>query len=292
LTEDQLVRAPADRINFSVYAPSSISPNLLFILDIWTYLESQRKKVEEEARRWDQEDAGSQQGPVLDEGSVLIFTLEAPLLEVEESCRTMIWQGREKRESFRCRLSEKPGETNHVWFVPAKLVARFNGLTLATINFNLYVSTTIPGERRSAYGSVKMPSAGFASYASEDRIPVLQTIEGIQKGAPYMNIFTDVMSLRSGEDWATKLRALIRHSDILYLFWSSAAAKSKYVEGEWRYALEQKGIDFIDPVPLESPEIVPPPVELAKLHFYSVYLSLIYAERYMQSLKAKGTTAA
>jgi hypothetical protein len=107
-----------------------------------------------------------------------------------------------------------------------------------------------------------------------------------------MNIFTDVMSLRSGEDWATKLRALIRHSDILYLFWSSAAAKSKYVEGEWRYALEQKGIDFIDPVPLESPEIVPPPVELAKLHFYSVYLSLIYAERYVQSLKAKGATAA
>jgi hypothetical protein len=39
------------------------------------------------------------------------------------------------------------------------------------------------------------------------------------------------------------------------------------VEKEWRCALEARGIDFIDPVPLESPDIAPPPIELVELHF-------------------------
>jgi hypothetical protein len=39
------------------------------------------------------------------------------------------------------------------------------------------------------------------------------------------------------------------------------------VEKEWRWALASRGIEFIDPVPLESPSDAPPPSELASLHF-------------------------
>ena len=56
-------------------------------------------------------------------------------------------------------------------------------------------------------------------------------------------------------------------SDVFYLFWSRNARASKEVEAEWRTALELKGLDFIAPVPLQSPRYARPPAELGALHF-------------------------
>jgi hypothetical protein len=54
----------------------------------------------------------------------------------------------------------------------------------------------------------------------------------------------------------------------MYLFWSEAASRSQWVEWEWRCGFQERGIDFIDPCPLVSPDSVPPPKELAdQLHF-------------------------
>ena len=38
-------------------------------------------------------------------------------------------------------------------------------------------------------------------------------------------------------------------------------------------ALEKRGLGFIDPVPLESPQLSPPPVELASKHFNDPWLA-------------------
>ncbi len=43
--------------------------------------------------------------------------------------------------------------------------------------------------------------------------------------------------------------------------------ESPWVEREWRCAYAAKGIDFIDPVPLEPAAGAPPPAELARKHF-------------------------
>lgn len=79
-----------------------------------------------------------------------------------------------------------------------------------------------------------------------------------------MKIFLDVVSLRSGQYWE---KELIPDNDILYLFWSENARKSRWVKKEWYCALQTKGLDFIDPIPLAPPDIVPPPKELASKHF-------------------------
>ena len=61
---------------------------------------------------------------------------------------------------------------------------------------------------------------------------------------------------------------MIPEKDVFYLFWSENAQRSEWVEKEWRCALDTRGIEFIDPVPLVSPKQVPPPPELARhLHF-------------------------
>jgi hypothetical protein len=109
--------------------------------------------------------------------------------------------------------------------------------------------------------------SAFASYASDDRDAVLGRIQGMLKAMPSLDVFVDVASLRSGDHWQDRLRSEILSRDVLYLFWSKAASASRWVDKEWRCGYSERGIKFIDPVPLVSPKIVPPPKELAKLHF-------------------------
>ena len=73
----------------------------------------------------------------------------------------------------------------------------------------------------------------------------------------------------AGGLWEAQLRREIDRFHVLYLFWSGAAKASEWVNREWRYALERHGLEFIDPVPLEPPDLVQPPTELGGLHFNS-----------------------
>jgi hypothetical protein len=97
--------------------------------------------------------------------------------------------------------------------------------------------------------------------------------------APQLRVFIDCISLRSGDDWKTKISAAILERDRLFLFWSKAASTSKWVKWEWRFALKKKGLEAIDPVPLVSPSRVPPPKELSSLHFNDPLLPHIEAAK-------------
>ncbi len=113
----------------------------------------------------------------------------------------------------------------------------------------------------------------FASYASKDRDEVVRRVQGIS--AAGVDVFLDVASLRAGQDWKRVLAEEGRSRDVLYLFWSRHARESEWVEWEWRSALEHGGLDRIYPVPLMDPSEVPPPEELASLHFNDIYLRLL-----------------
>jgi len=87
------------------------------------------------------------------------------------------------------------------------------------------------------------------------------------KVIPDLDVFVDVLDLRSGDHWEARIRREIAARDMFYLFWSVAASQSPWVEQEWRTALELRGLQYIDPVPLQPPNVAPPPPELAALHF-------------------------
>ena len=161
------------------------------------------------------------------------------------------------------------------------------GLLVAEVPFKLYVSTVAEPTHQPVSSAAIVPRTAFASYASPDRIEVMRSVQGICKGAPQLDIFVDVDTLRSGDDWQEKIAAYISTSDVFYLFWSTAASKSKWVESEWRLGLRQKGVRFIDPFPLESPAVVPPPAELSSLHFNDRYLINILAQQQIDFLKAQ-----
>jgi hypothetical protein len=68
--------------------------------------------------------------------------------------------------------------------------------------------------------------------------------------------------------------------DVFYLFWSAHARDSEWVRREWQTALQVRGIDYIDPVPLVPPDEVPPPPELAdQLHFNDWVLAYMRGRR-------------
>lgn len=100
-----------------------------------------------------------------------------------------------------------------------------------------------------------------------------------------MDIFFDVESLRSGDDWENALWHEIDKRDVLFLCWSKSARDSQWVDAEWRYALKQKGPECIEPVPIDPPGVCPPPKELSKKHFNDKLLYVINSE-YLSGGKA------
>lgn len=121
--------------------------------------------------------------------------------------------------------------------------------------------------------------SAFISYSSMDRAQVASIVFGMKKVRPDMDIFFDVESLRSGTYWEKVLKEEIGKRDILYLCWSRNAKRSEYVEREWRWAYKNKGLDGIEPVPLEAPALCPPPAELNRLHFGDLMVYVMDAAR-------------
>jgi hypothetical protein len=254
-----------DRVHFSVTAPGTVVPGTVFILDVWAHTDAQSDDVLRRAREIHPSPAlrVASKGPVgLPRDSSLNVRLDIPTFGVRNEEDALYWDGEVGNAAFLVTVAadvptgEAPGTVSI--FVGILQVCRL-AFILQLGNATAEVGRLYARERR--------VRSGFASYASNDRNEVLARIQGMQKIAPKLDVFLDVASLRSGERWEERLRVEIETRDIFYLFWSLAASRSEWVSREWRTALACRGLQFIDPVPLQSPTTVPPPPELASLHF-------------------------
>lgn len=253
-----------DRVHFAVTSPLEVVPAMPFVIDVWAHLEQQRAEVLERAR----EELGEafrikSKGPVqVRRGTTLTVRLKVEDLEVDPPEDTIFWEGEVGNASFAVRVPETAALGERRGLVTIHVA----GLQIARLNFLVLVGRTA-GASGNRYVKEERHGQAFLSYASEDRDRVLARVQGIQKAAPGLQFFFDVLSLRSGQDWEKELWRVIPQQDVFYLFWSAHAKASPWVEKEWRCGLESRGLSFIDPVPLVSPETVPPPPELASRHF-------------------------
>jgi hypothetical protein len=258
--------AQLDRVHFSVTSPPSVLRGSSFVLNVWAHLDRQRREVLERAR---QESMGADvqiksKGPIkIAHGTILIVGLRVADLTVDPSEDVILWEGEIGNATFALSVPEYVAEgTKH-----GVARIRLAGQEIARLNFIVRVGEpslsceTAPVE-------VQRHRTAFASYASEDGDAVLGRIQGMQKVVPSLKVFYAAAELRSGEHWQERLKQEILRRDVMYLFWSEAACRSRWVDWEWRCGYRERGIDFIDPCPLVSPDSVPPPKELAdKLHF-------------------------
>jgi hypothetical protein len=253
---------------FTVIAPGTVMPAEAFLVEVFLHSKGDRVQLAE----WSSIAKGKRfsVGPrALELGTDIDVTVECPDIVSENATATMHWDGELGVVQFACTAPVDPTAVTLrgvVSFRVAKVV-------IARTHFVVALGP-ISQPREEVATEHHMIRSAFASYATADRERVLARIQGIQKIAPFIEVFLDVISLRSGDDWAEVIRTEIKTRDVLLLFWSRAASASKYVETEWRTALEEHGLRGIDPVPLESATDVPPPAELAALHFHDWTLAI------------------
>ncbi len=258
-----------DKVHFSVTSPPSVMRGTPFVVDIWAHLEEQREEVIERAREslvFFREPKIQTKGPVrVARGTTLLVRLKIDDLiinDAEDAEDVILWEGEIGNATFAVKVPVDAEDGTRVGLATIHMY----GLEIAKIYFDIQVGQ-FTGEVDNLPIREYVHRRAFASYASLDRKDVLGRIQMAKKIKPDLDIFVDVLSLRSGQLWEQKLYKFIQESDTFYLFWSDHARKSEWVEKEWRYALQTKGITFINPVILCSLEEVPPPQELKMLHF-------------------------
>lgn len=130
----------------------------------------------------------------------------------------------------------------------------------------------------------------FASYASPDREEVLERASSIRRAAG-IDVKVDVLFLKMGEAWNPALLREIEACDKLMLFWSEHAAESKWVEWEWRHAIQAKGANVLELHLLDHTPIEMVPQELRDYHFNDEYILARDGERYRREQAANADAA-
>jgi hypothetical protein len=262
---ERMPETAADRLHFSVTSPPILAPRQCYDVDVWAHLESQRDEVLRRARR--EAPTGQirvkSKGPVkVARGTTLTVRLKINGLQIDPPQDTILWDGEIGNASFQVAVPENCSEGQRAGCATLHVA----GLCIARVNFTVEIGAQHAAKEQLAVHERRFRKA-FASYASKDYQAVLGRVQGMQKASPQLDVFYAEHSLRSGEFFEERLAQEIATCDVFYLFWSQAARDSTWVEWEWRRALETRGLEIIDPVPLVSPKEVPPPEELASRHF-------------------------
>ncbi len=268
---------PPDPLQLRAYAPASALPGRLQAVDIWACLATQATEVDRLAASTEPRPlAALRSGIAVAHGTLLGVRLGVGTLRVEPAEQTMVWTG---EPANACFVVEVPaGLPDADLLAQAQVTA--DGVPIGSIVFALRVRAHGPAAMEpSLQAEMRSHRSAFASYASEDREAMLARISGIKAWVRDIDIFVDVQNLRAGDRWQERIDAELRRRERLLLFWSSHARASPWVDYEWRSALRLKGVDAIDPVPLQDPRDAPPPPELAQLHFNESLLPLLAAER-------------
>lgn len=250
-----------DDIQFRAAAPASLNAGEYFTVKLMMYLEADYARADREQMTvGDRVKAATSSIFKVKRKDVYRITLQSPDIPMDTQSAELSWNGTYAAADFDVLLPEDYDRRQ------LRLNARvYSGAAVLTdLKLILQVEAAKQQELRLEKCSLR---SAFISYASQDREKVVARIQGIQLSCPDMDLFFDAESLRRGEQWEPRLYREIEERDLFYLFWSRNAARSPWVAKELAYAMEKKGATAVEPVPLESPSVCPPPESLQDRHF-------------------------
>jgi len=251
----------ADDVQFRGVAPAAITSGEYFIVKIMMYREGDHGRADRESSAVAKEVKTTSSSVFQAErGQAFRLSLQSPDVAIEDSSAWLHWNGTYAAADFEVLLPETYDKTQ------VRLHGRVYSGDAVLTDLKLIVQVNAPQMQDIPCEKLRFRSA-FISYASTDRPLVAARIQGIQLACPDMDLFFDAESLRRGERWEPRIYHEISTRDLFYLFWSSNAAKSEWVTKELEYALSNKDARAIEPIPLESPEVCPPPPALQDRHF-------------------------
>jgi serine/threonine protein kinase len=257
-----------DNVRFTVTAPGSLLRGAVSEIQFWVHPEQQRETVLKRVRQVEpSEDVDITRNPegpfALTGGARVSVRLRLGSgLTCAENHKWIIWAEDVGNASFVVTVPSEAPEGDLVGLASVRL----NGCQIAKLSFLLKIGSKMLASQAIPCQTV-MHRRAFASFAGDDRDEILARVQGMEAAFKGLRVFTNADALRATTYWEGELHAHINAADVFYLFWCRHAMTSDWVSREWRWALKSKGLDFIDPVPLESPEHAPPPAELAAKHF-------------------------
>ncbi len=269
-----------DLVDCSVFSPSSVTPDDMFLVQVFVHLPEQVELAKQSAQQFDPEakQLGARSlGVPIKRGSELTFNLSIPKLEVDEPIQRLNWNGRADSIQFGVTV---PADITQKTVIGTVTVSQ-NTIPLGHLKFKLSIipSASSTSKEPQLVGEVaRHYTKAFVSYSSKDRTEVLKRVQGLAVSG--ITVFQDILNLEPGDRWKQELYRNIDECDLFLLFWSTAAKESPWVLKEVLYALERQGSDGlrspeIIPVIIEGPPLVPPPPELQNLHFNDKLLYLM-----------------
>ena len=243
-------------VEFTLTAPPYVRAGDTFSLDVWAHGEDGRAEVSKRLDEGNKHTTFEIGTPLA--GPALTARVHIDGLDIDSSEMSLRWDRGLGTGTLQVSTTPDtvPGARTGVVGI------HFLGLQIARIHFLVPVGdTTAP--REIIPSRQQRHRRALACFAPEDRDAVEAHILSFEKAAPGVDVGLDAIERRGRENGLAEYLDNVSTRDVLYLFWSEHAATSTDVEREWRYALRLRGIDFIDPVPLD---VAPPPPELATLH--------------------------
>ena len=258
--EEEYKRVKLSEVQFAAIIPETFHLNRYLMIDLIMFEEIYKKIVEEKIASKDYKVKEVRSGVhEIKHNAMVKVKLSSPDLNISEE-DTQKWIGKYSIFTFPIQID--------------KDINKKEILFIASIYFDDIVATKLKfiikkDEAKGKFLDIERNdiTSAFISYASQDRTTVTKIIQGMKSARPDLDIFFDVDSLRTGENWEERIKKEIEKRDVLYLCWSKYAKESKFVTMEWKHALENKGIEAIEPIPLVSPSECAPPEELKSKHF-------------------------
>lgn len=269
--------AGADDVSFTTFAPQSADVETEFLIQVWVHGEAQLERVRALAGMTDDSAVERPSQPLaeaVERGARLQVSIEGGALEIDEPVCTLIWRGEPVTAHFRARLSSDLSDAAALARVRVFIADTPVGSAVVRIARVANVADPDVVE----VGARRYRTA-FLSYAREDLPRVLEHHQSL--AAVGLEVFQDVLGLEPGERWERKLFEHIDQCDVFLIYWSSAAARSEFVQREIEHALSVRNASpearpDIIPVVLETPPPLPPE-SLADIHFDDPIRRLILA---------------
>ena len=266
------LRAPTtEEVAIAAAYPECVSPDQEFVLRLAAYAPSLHKSIVKALNKIAPFSAVHEEALTCKwrSGTEITVVVSGRWIVVEDPNQTFSWEGTKQLLTFDVRVFRDAPDGLPIVVRCDFYVA---GMNVGKLRFEPMVSR-ISKPRTTRLARALAASTAFASYAKEDKDRVMDRVSAVRSFAG-IDIFVDRLSLLPGEPWKERLRTEIVHRDLFWLFWSQSAARSTWVDWEWRTALNAKSPEAIYVQPLESPELAQPPPELQHLHFGDVMMGL------------------
>ena len=272
-----------DEVQCTLYAPSEAKTGDDFLVQVFAHLQEQAGGLADIAKMTDEnlkEQAVRNLDKTIERGSTLTFQLSMSDVKIDEPVQNYVWNGKIIEVPFiiSVQKDQEPG------IKVGKVIVSENNIPIGRLTFKVSIVGKLhtlksTSENVSEEG-LKRYQYAFISYASEDRPEVLERVQMLE--AAKIKYFQDILTIDPGDRWQKELYKHIDKSDVVFLFWSTAASRSQWVEKEVLYALaRQQGNETappdIIPIIIEGPPPVKPPTALSFLHFNDKFIYFIYA---------------